>query len=302
MRIKVIINPMANNGRSRQLIPQIQEWSEAQSDFSVVTTDGRGHAQQLAREAALDGFNVVVAGGGDGTVHEVVNGLYEAGRPDTKLGIIPLGSGNDLAFALGIPLDPETAVSHLTSGTPRAIDLARIEDENGRFCVVDNNIGIGFDAMVVVRTEAITRIQGFLKYLTAVFQCIAFYYNTPYLEIDFDGEQVAQESLFLAFGVGFRGGGGFLLTPDARLDDDLIDTCLVNPVNRPTMLYTCSIKRSKGTHITSRHVTMRQSKQIIVKSKTPMPIHVDGEMFAYPEDNVRQVTITSLPAAIEVIA
>ena len=301
MRIKVIINPMANNGRSRQLIPKINEWGASLSDFSVVTTKGRGHAQQLAREAALDGFDVVVAGGGDGTVHEVVNGLYEAGQANAKLGIIPLGSGNDLAFALGIPMKLETAVSHLTTGTPRAIDLARIEDENGRFCVVDNNIGIGFDAMVVVRTEAITRIQGFLKYLTAVFQCIAFYYNTPYLEMNFDGEQVAQESLFLAFGVGFRGGGGFLLTPDARLDDDLIDTCLVNPVNRPTMLYMLN-QAIKGTHITSRHVTMRQSKQIIVKSKTPMPIHVDGEMFAYPEDNVRQVTITSLPAAIEVIA
>jgi diacylglycerol kinase (ATP) len=301
MRIKVIINPMANNGRSRQLIPKLKEWSAAHSDFSVVTTEDRGHAQQLAREAAFDGFDIVVAGGGDGTVHEVVNGLFEAGQTGTKLGIIPLGSGNDLAFALGIPLDPKTAVSHLTTGTPRAVDLARIEDENGRFCVVDNNIGIGFDAMVVVRTEAITRIQGFLKYLTAVFQCIAFYYNTPYLEMDFDGEQVAQESLFLAFGVGFRGGGGFLLTPDARLDDDLIDTCLVNPVSRPTMLYMLN-QAIKGTHITSRHVTMRQSKQIIVKSKTPMPIHVDGEMFAYPEDNVRQVIITSLPAAIEVIA
>ena len=301
MRIKVIINPMANNGRSRQLIPKIVQWSTNLGEYSSEITQAREDAKILAKQAALDGYDLVVAAGGDGTVHEVVNGLYEAGQPDTKLGIIPLGSGNDLAFALGIPLDTETAVSHLTTGTPRAIDLARIEDENGRFCVVDNNIGIGFDAMVVVRTEAITRIQGFLKYLTAVFQCIAFYYNTPYLEIDFDGEQVAQESLFLAFGVGFRGGGGFLLTPDARLDDDLIDTCLVNPVSRPTMLYMLN-QAIKGTHITSRHVTMRQSKQIIVKSKTPMPIHVDGEMFAYPEDNVRQVTITSLPSAIEVIA
>lgn len=301
MHIKVIINPMANNGRSRALIPQITQWGASLGDFSVVTTTERGHAQQLAREAALAGFDLVVAAGGDGTVHEVVNGLFAANQPNAKLGIIPLGSGNDLAFALGIPMDPETAVSHLTIGQPRAIDLARIEDENGRSCVVDNNVGIGFDAMVVVRTEAMQRIQGFLKYLTAVLQCIAFYYDTPYLEMRFDDEQVAQETLFLAFGIGFRGGGGFLLTPDARLDDNLIDTCLVNPVNRLTMLNMLG-KAIKGTHTTSRHVTMRKNKQIIVKSESPMPIHVDGELFAYPKDNVRQVTITSLPSAIEVIA
>ncbi len=301
MQIKVIINPMANNGRSHALIPQITQWSASLGDCSVVTTKERGHAQQLAREAALAGYDLVVAGGGDGTVHEVVNGLSAAGRTGAKLGIIPLGSGNDLAFALGIPIDPETAVSHLATGRPRAIDLARIEDENGRFCVVDNNVGIGFDAMVVVRTEAIQCIHGFLKYFTAVLQCIAFYYDTPHLEMHFDGERVAQKTLFLAFGVGFRGGGGFLLTPDARLDDDLIDTCLVNPINRITMLNMLG-KAIKGTHTTSRHVTMRQSKQIVVKSESPMPIHVDGELFAYPTDNVRQVTITSLPSAIEVIA
>ncbi len=301
MRIKVIMNPMANNGRSHALIPQITQWGASLGDCSVVTTQERGHAQQLARAAALAGYDLVVAGGGDGTVHEVVNGLFAAGRTAAKLGIIPLGSGNDLAFALGIPPDPETAVSHLAAGRPRAIDLARIEDENGRFCVVDNNIGIGFDAMVVVRTEAIQRIHGFLKYLMAVLQCIAFYYDTPHLDMNFDGEQVAQETLFLAFGVGFRGGGGFLLTPDARLDDDLIDTCLVNPINRITMLNMLG-KAIKGTHTSSRHVTMRQSKKIVVKSKESMPIHVDGELFAYPHDNVRQVTITSLPSAIEVIA
>ena len=301
MRIKVIMNPMANNGRSGLLIPQITEWGASLGDFSVVTTQERGHAQQLAREAAQSGYDLVVAGGGDGTVHEVVNGLFTAGQPNVKLGIIPLGSGNDLAFALGIPMEPETAVSHLTTGQPRALDLAYIEDASGRSCVVDNNIDIGFDAMVVVRTEAIRRLHGFMKYFTAVLQCIAFYYDTPHLEMSFDGEQVAQKTLFLAFGVGFRGGGGFLLTPDARLDDDLIDTCLVNPVNRLTMLQMLG-KAIKGTHTTSRHVTMRKNKQIIVKSDGPMPIHVDGELFAYPKDNVRQVTITSLPSAIEVIA
>ncbi|MCA9922005.1 MAG: diacylglycerol kinase family lipid kinase [Anaerolineales bacterium] len=301
MTTKVIINPAANNGRSGKLAAQITDWGQALGDLSLVTTEYAGHAQELAQAAAASGHDRVVAVGGDGTVHEVVNGLFHANQPGVKLGIVPAGSGNDLAFALGIPMDMKTAVSHLASGYTRPIDLVRIEDENGRSCVVDNNIGIGFDAMVVVLTQKIRRIHGFLKYLTAVLQAIAFYYETPHLEMQFDNDTAAQKVLFLAMGVGFRGGGGFLLTPDARHDDNLIDSCLVNPINRLTMLNMLG-KAIKGTHIHSRHVTMRQSKQIIVKSDRPMPIHIDGELFARPEDNVRQVTMTSLPAAIEVIA
>ena len=100
--------------------------------------------------------------------------------------------------------------------------------------------------------------------------------------------------------VGPRGGGGFLMTPDAKWDDDLIDTCLVNPVGRLTMLYMLT-RVMKGTHVTSRHVSMRQNQRITAWSSSPMPIYVDGEMFAYPRDNVHQVTITSLPAAVQVM-
>ena len=116
----------------------------------------------------------------------------------------------------------------------------------------------------------------------------------------FDDEKAAQEILFLAMGVGPRGGGGFFLTPDARHDDNLIDSCMVNPVGRLTMLGMLQ-KAIKGTHTNSRHVTMRQSQQISIRANMPLPIHVDGEMFAHPQDDVRHVTITSLPAALQVV-
>ena len=145
-----------------------------------------------------------------------------------------------------------------------------------------------------------TRVHGFIKYFLAVLHSIAFYYHTPLLEMDFDGEEKTQQVLFVAMGVGRRGGGGFLLTPDARQDDNLIDSCIVNPIGRLTMLQMLS-QAIKGTHIHSRHVTMRQSRQITIRLKDSAPIHVDGEMFAYPEDNIRQVTITSIPAALEVV-
>jgi YegS/Rv2252/BmrU family lipid kinase len=265
-----------------------------------VLTRQPGHARLLARQAADEGYDLVVAAGGDGTVHEVVNGLMRGDRADVALGVLPIGSGNDFAFGFGIPLQLEVAVARLFQGQLQAVDLGRVEDERGRFEFFQNNLGIGFDAVVVIRSETITRVHGFMMYLLAALQTIVQYYQTHRLEIRFDEELVRQESLFLALGIGPRGGGGFLLTPDAKTDDNLIDSCLVNPISRLTMLRLL-LRGMKGTHVTSPHVGMRQSRRIAVQSQTPLPIHVDGEMFAYPRDNVYQVTITSVPAAIEVI-
>ncbi|MEJ2747358.1 MAG: diacylglycerol kinase family lipid kinase [Anaerolineae bacterium] len=300
MRVKIILNPWSDQRRAIQRKAQIETAVQQHGTADLVLTERPGHAVELARQAADEGYDLVVAAGGDGTVHEVINGLVRGGQADTTLGVIPIGSGNDFAFGLGIPLDLETAVAHLFQGQPRRVDLARIEDDQGRYEVFDNNFGLGFDAIVVIRTEAITRVYGFLMYLLAVLQTIALYYQTPHVDVWFDDEKVSQKTLFLALGIGPRGGGGFFLTPDAVSDDDLIDSCLVNPIGRLTMLGMLG-QAIKGTHIHSKHVTMRKNKRIRIQSDMPMPIHIDGEVFAYPQNNVRQVTITSLPAALRVV-
>lgn len=300
MRVKVILNPWSDRGRARKQIERILELSKPYGGLDLALTEQPGHARLLAREAADEGYDLVVAAGGDGTVHEVVNGLVRGNRADVALGVLPIGSGNDFAFGLGIPLELEAAVPRLFTGQQQAVDLGRVEDEHGRYEFFQNNLGVGFDAVVVIRTETITRIHGFMMYFVAVLQTILLYYQTHHLELCFDDEAVEQDSLFLALGIGPRGGGGFLLTPDAKVDDNLIDSCLVNPVGRLTML-SMLLRVMKGTHITSPHVTMRKSQRILVKSQTPLPIHVDGEMFAYPRDNVQQVTITSVPAAVRVV-
>jgi diacylglycerol kinase (ATP) len=300
MRVKVILNPWSDRGRAAKLQDQIPEWArQAGGELDLVLTDRPGHAKQLAREATLAGYELVVAAGGDGTVHEVVNGLMQGGQAAASLGVIPIGSGNDFAYSQGIPFDPEQAVTRLFNGQRATIDLARVEDEHGRFAIFDNNLGIGFDAIVVIQTEAITRVHGFLMYLLAVLRTIALYYQTPHLVLDFDGEHVAQQVLFLAMGLGPRGGGGFFLTPDARHDDDYIDSCTVNPIGRLTMLGMLG-QAIKGTHVNSPHVTMRKNRRIVVQADQPLPIHIDGEIFAYPRDYVRQITVTSLPQALQV--
>lgn len=301
MRVKVILNPWSDRGRAAKLKDKIPLWArQVGGAVDLVLTERPGHAKLLAREAAVAGYDLVAAAGGDGTVHEVVNGLVQGGHANAALGVIPIGSGNDFAFSQGIPLDPLLAVTRLFTGQRRMIDLARIEDEHGRFALFDNNLGIGFDAIVVIQTEGITRVHGFMMYFLAVLRTIAFYYQTPHLTLDFDGEQVAQPVLFLAMGLGPRGGGGFFLTPDARHDDDRVDSCTVNPIGRLTMLGMLT-KAIKGTHVTSRHITMRKSQRIVVQADQPLPIHIDGEIFAYPRDNVRQITVTSLPQALPVV-
>ena len=300
MRIKVILNPWSDRGRAREQVAQIEAAAEARGGVDLVLTQKPGQAQQLARESVAAGYDLIVAAGGDGTIHEVVNGLMQGGAASAMLGVIPIGSGNDFGYAMGISTEIETAVSRLFTGQTRTVDLARVEDEHGRYAIFDNNLGIGFDAIVVIETENITRVHGFMMYFVAVLRTIAFYYQTPRLKIRFDDESVEQESLFLAMGVGRRGGGGFFLTPDANHDDDLIDSCLVNPVGRLTMLGMLG-KAIKGTHTTSRHVSMRQNKRIEIVADRPLPIHIDGEIFAYPKDNVRRITVTSLPAALQVV-
>ncbi len=300
MRVKVIINARSGTGRGREQNEMINNLGRRYGELDIFPTLRPGHASELAAVAADEGYDLVVAAGGDGTVREVVNGLVRDDRAVLPLGILPIGSGNDTAFGLGILDEPEVAVKRLFSGSLQPLDLARITDDRGNSKVFINNLGVGFDAIVVMRTETITRLSGFAMYFAAVLQTILFYYQIPYLEITFDDERVNQRSLFLYGGLGPRGGGGFLMTPDARWDDGLVDTCLVNPVGRLTMLNMLT-KVMKGTHVTSRHVTMRQNQQITVKSNAPMPIHLDGEMFAYPRDNVHQVSIVTLPAAVQVM-
>jgi YegS/Rv2252/BmrU family lipid kinase len=295
----VILNPAADHGRSQQLAALIPEWSEQFGGCDLWSTDGPGHATALAKSAVEQGYELIIAAGGDGTIHEIVNGLVQEDTSPVPLGIIPWGSGNDYAFGLNLAEDPAEAYRHIFDGRRRRVDLARLADDRGRTELAMNGIGIGFDATVSIQTRTITRVHGFAMYMLAVLRTIALYYQTPRLQIRFDDQLVERRTLMLSIGIGPRIGSGFLLTPDAVVHDGLLDSCAVNPIGRLTMLQLLP-KAMTGNHITSKHVVMRRSHSIEIISNMALPIHADGEIFAYHEDNVRQLIITSLPAALTI--
>ena len=300
MKTALVINPLANHGQSEHLIEGINSLIREFDDPVILMTERPGHAVELAREAVDKGAELMIAVGGDGTVHETVNGMVEGGKSKATLGIIPIGSGNDLAFGMGYSKDLNEAVSTVYKGRRQWIDLARLEDDQGRSRLATNGIGIGFDATVTIQSRTITRIHGFPMYALATLRTIALYFQAPKARIHFDDELVEQQILLLAIGLGPRVGGGFYLTPDALHDDDLLDSCTVNPVSRPTMLSMLP-RVMRGSHTTSKHVKMCRSLVVDIESELPLPIHVDGEIFAYPDDNVRRLTVTSLAKGLPVM-
>jgi diacylglycerol kinase (ATP) len=192
-KIKLILNPTANHGRSMQIAADLRPlMSEHTADWSG--TEYPGHAIELARQAGEQGYDLVVAVGGDGTVHEVINGLMQVpAKTRPALGIVPLGSGNDFAHILG------------------------------------------FDAVVTIRSRKITFIHGFAMYFLAVMQTIALNFNPMNLHVETDTTSWDQATIMLTLGNGPREGGGFLVTPDAKLDDGIFHYATVDKLSRLMM-------------------------------------------------------------------
>jgi diacylglycerol kinase (ATP) len=299
--IQIILNPWADRGRAIKVKDALETWGARHGETKVVLTEGPGHGAILARAAAEAGVERIGAAGGDGTVHEIVNGLMSL-PPEQQpaVGLIPIGSGNDYAYGLGLHAPLAAAVDRLHHGEPRRLDLAKVVDNHGRTRYACNGIGIGFDAAVAIAASKIKLLYGFAAYMAGALQTIALHYQRPHFELAFDGETVRQASLLLAIGVGPRIGGGFLLTPDATFDDGLIDSCLVDPVGRATMLRMMP-QAMKGTHITSKIVQMRRSQTIALRADMALPVHIDGEIFATEADDVRELSIRTLPGALNVI-
>ncbi len=300
-RVKLIFNPIANLGRAwsiaAALRPIVYELGGADWTGTVYPT----HATELARQAAEEGYDLVVAMGGDGTMHEVLNGLMQvpaAKRP--ALGIVPVGSGNDFAHACGISANPEEALRQTLSGTPKAIDVGLVRDSQGREEYWANAIGIGFDTIVTLKSRKIQLFQGFAVYLIAVLQTILFQYDPFKVNLKVDDQEMTKDLMLLVLMNGNREGGGFHVTPKSKPDDGHLDYLMVDHVSRLRMLRILP-EVMNGTQEKLSDCTMSTFKKFELSSDKPLFVHSDGEIFATPASKCKYLYAEILENAVQVV-
>jgi diacylglycerol kinase (ATP) len=281
MPATVILNPYAGrfSGRDR--------WSAAEAalraagvDYELALTARPGHAEELAQAAALVGHTPIVVAGGDGTVGEVVNGLARAsdtGAPIGPLGVLAVGTANDIADTLGIPRDLQAAAQIIAAGRARAMDLGEV---NGRLFV--NNSAIGLEPYVGLIQRRIKRVQGPLRYLLAAVRGIL---DRPRwtVRMEWDGGRYDGLVSLIAIGNGPRSGGIFFMAPHADPFDGKL--ALIYGY-RPTRLGLLRVlprtlrPAGKGSYVELPGIVETAMTRLRVRIDPFAPAHADGEIFA----------------------
>src|SRR3990172_344761 len=278
-KVKLILNPMADMGRAWKTANDLRPIAqEIKGELTWSGTVYPTHAIELAKQAVQEGCDMVIGRGGDGTVHEVINGLMQV--PENKrpvMGIVPIGSGNDFAYSMGITQKSSHALAHaLKAENIQPVDIGLMTDEQGRKEYFDNSLGIGFDAVVTIRSHKLPIVRGFLMYLTAVIQTIILNHDPSFMQIETDGQKWEQNNLLLTMCNGPREGGGFMIAPEAKIDDGILHYTMIKKVSR-LMMFRLVPAVMKGTHGRFKQVTIGTCRKMSITADRPLYIHADGE-------------------------
>jgi YegS/Rv2252/BmrU family lipid kinase len=293
----VIVNPAAGRGRARRLAERLRRLRG--SAIEVLPTSQSGQAAELARQAADAGCTTVIAAGGDGTVHEIANGLLLCGKRDVVLGVWPIGSANDYAYALGVHGDWPLEDQLRERLAARPVDVGHVTG-GGRASYFVNGLGVGFNGAVTREARRIHGLRGMALYGLAFLKAVCWHFHSPPLAITIDGDERTLRTLAFSVGLGKRE-GGFLVTPRAVLDDGLFDYVHAGSLSRWQTL-TMLPRIATGT-LPDDHPLIRQGRcrAVRIRSEEPLRVHTDGEFFCEPGDGIREVTIDLLPAALSVL-
>jgi len=279
----VILNPTAGRGAARRADSIIARAFRAQGwAVDIVRTERPGHAQELAAQAVGQGARHIVAVGGDGTVHEVANGLLRTDT-DAALGVVPVGSGNDFAKLTGVYRhDPVRAVARLVTARSRRFDAGRVA---GEWFV--NSVGFGFGPAVVKTRNQSRHLRGFLSYLVPIVRTF-FRFDPIVFDVAAPGFRERGYMMMIEVCNGTTAGGSYRFAPDADPTDGKLDVCLIRRVSLPRFLI--AIPRvMRGTHVTMREVAVVKTAKLVVRSPEQLLLmHVDGEL---REPGVNECTV-----------
>lgn len=274
-RTLFIVNPAARHGETRKLVPTLEQTRGGVTEAEVKVSAGPRHAFDLARTA--EGFDSIVAVGGDGTAHEVLNGVMahdQSVRP--AFGVVPTGSGNDLAHTLGMSDDVDVAIEQLMSGRRVLMDLGTC---NGMW--FGGSVSMGLDARVTVKAvelKTTTGLSGLPLYLKALMYVMRHQYHSHSITVQFDDEEPFQtDALIVAVTNGPTYGGGFKITPDSLYDDGLFDICRIDMIPKAEAFMRLPFV-IVGKHTKMRPVHMRRAKRVTVVIEGALEGQVDGEV------------------------
>lgn len=302
-RYKIILNPTSDRGTAAEAIPDLDRFlREHNFEFDLVLTERPEHAVELAKQAAFDGFDVVVVAGGDGTANEVINGLMlakQAGAEGVAMGVIAIGRGNDFAFGVNVPSGLEEGCRVLMEDFRTNMDVGLVTGglyPEGRY--FGNGVGIGFDAVVGFEALKMTRLHGFLSYIVAAVKTVFLYYQAPLVRIEFDGQAMDKYTLMVSIMNGRRMGGGFMMAPESAIDDGLLDFCIAEQVSK-ARIFALIPRFMAGTQASQPSIqTGRTSSIVVTALEGSLPAHTDGETLCTEGE---QLSVEILPRQIEII-
>ena len=280
MNTLAIYNPQSKNGNNARILRALRE--KFGPSLSVEKTAYPSHATEIARKAALQNVDTIIAVGGDGTVNEIINGI--AGS-DIALGIIPAGTANDLASLYNLPTDVSDACDVILQGNTRYADVIQVNDR-----LYATAGGFGFPCEVarianeIRKYGTLGRLSGrllgsFLYVLAFLIALIGKDKRQNYWTVRADGFSVNLDALWLMVNNQPSLGKNFLMSPGAVNDDGLFDTCLVqNSVSRLKVL-SLALKVTRGKHVGCEGVTMGRYQELLLSTQTPIPFFGDGQVF-----------------------
>lgn len=278
MTAKVILNPYSNRWNSQK------RWSEAEAalnaagvKFKLAVSERKGQLIELAAQALREKFSPIIVAGGDGSVGDVANGLMQAAPANEAigpLGIMPTGSANDVAFALGLPTDLNEAARVIANGNTRAMDLGKFND---KYFV--NNSGAGLEPYVTLKHEKIHWIKGIARYLVAAVQGVM---DKPEWAgmVKWDDGEYAGKFSFISIGNGRRT-GGFFMTPHADPFDGKLTLAFGYRATRLGLFQALprAFNEDKGSYVELEGMREVHTTKISLHLESPSPAHTDGELF-----------------------
>ena len=303
--ILVIYNPIAGRGRAKKHWPEVQQaLIDAGIEFDVAVTSAPHEAVTLAEKAATK-YSTVIAVGGDGTVHEVVNGLLRASSEGETiaLGVVPLGNGDDFAKMIppqttigGKVYDWHVAIEKITKGQTKLFDVGRMsgnqlpskQDNKPQYFM--NGMDIGFGAQAALNfTKVPSFLTGISAYLAAIIKTLIDY-RIPKVSIQIDDQKAFEQSTTMtAITNGRCFGSGFWVCPEAQVDDGLLDVMVTQSVGRLKILRLIP-KIMKGTHVNEPILKNYRARRVVIKSQQSLVVEADGEI-PYPQTRHLEVQI-----------